>query len=156
MGDSGVRRRRGRARGRTVATGDDVLRWNFLRTLAALALAANLRDWRYHFCRQTSCLASSLAIRTIYAASCFRLLGFICYLICPFVGHSSSAERWSYKSLLRAAPIACDCARPMNLYCNIQTNSLRSLLLPHTRNKLNRSRAYINAKIPILYGFKLM
>ena len=33
----------GRACGRTIATGDDALRWNFLRTLAPLALAANLR-----------------------------------------------------------------------------------------------------------------
>lgn len=148
----GVRRGRGRARGRTVATGDDVLRWNFLRTLAALALAANLRDWRDHFCRQTSCHVLSLTTRSIYAASFSRLFGFICYLLCHLsaIAALSNDGATNRSSAQHPSPATVHLARPMNLYCNIQTNSSRSLLTPRTRKKLSRPAAYINAKLPVL------
>ena len=123
----GVRRGRGRARGRTVATGDDVLRWNFFRTLAALALAANLRDWRDHFCRQTSCLASSLTIRTIYAASSLRLSQIVCYAHC-LMSVVAALSKTQLQLGPHAPSASVHSARQINPYCIIQTNSSRGLL----------------------------
>jgi hypothetical protein len=106
-----ARRGCGRAGGRTVATGDDVLRWNFLRTLAPLALAANLREWR----PLSSNLLSRLTIHHLHQPhrSCGILSSpFWFGMLRPSSStrYSGSVKDASYEPLVRAKHVACDYA----------------------------------------------
>lgn len=75
----------GRACGRTIATGDDALRWNFLRTLAPLALAANLRGRCNH--RLPSILLAYLILHhpNHCATLCLCRLVTVCYLVLDYL-----------------------------------------------------------------------